>query len=77
MLARVVGARAPRKGDSRTKRSNFSASGPPRDTQHEAAARGMADQGQLRIRISLPQFGNQVGEVVVELIGISDVAARA
>ena len=38
----------------------------------------MADQGELaRERIGLAQLGDQIGEVVVELAEIGDVAARS
>ena len=47
-----------------------------RDAQREPAARRMADQGESGGRVGLAELGDQIGEIVVELAGIGDVAAR-
>ena len=37
----------------------------------------MSDEGELRLGIATPQVLDQVGEIVVELPGIGDIAARS
>ena len=48
----------------------------PGNAQREPAARRMADQREAGGRAHLAQFAHEIREVVVELAGIGDVAAR-
>jgi hypothetical protein len=47
------------------------------NAQGEAAAGGVTDQGQRRLRVGLANHRNEIGEIVLELADIADIAARA